>query len=84
MAQRLISPNKMHKAACDTMLNGKQPVTEMDWILIVNFYARNTAVESQPAGTVFLAVLMDCPLSKEAVTYIAMKQASANMAEQPE
>ena len=71
MTGKLISPNDMHKAACESMLEGKLPTSEKDWVLVVNFYARNTAKEIQPKGLVFLCMIMGCPLSEDYITKIS-------------
>jgi hypothetical protein len=70
----LVSPNEMHQAACDQMLEGRQPVTEEDWVKVVNFYAANVAAEVQPTGVTFMAMIMGCPLPSEYVERISAFQ----------
>ena len=72
--QRLVSPNEMHQAACDTMIDGRKPESETDWVRVVNFYAANTAKEIQPVGLVFLCKIMECPLSEEYILKISEYQ----------
>ena len=74
MTDRLVSPNQMHKAACDAMLEGRLPTSESDWVRVVNFYAANTAAEIQPAGLVFLCKIMGCILPEKYITDISAYQ----------
>lgn len=68
---RLISPNELHKAACESQLRGRKPETDLDWELCVNFWAFNIAKGLRVSGTVLMAKIMDCPLSEEDVRAIA-------------
>lgn len=74
MNGKLVSPNELHHAACDQMLDGRLPQSENDWVLVVNFYAANVAKEVQPSGVVVMAMLMDCPLSREYIEKISAFQ----------
>ena len=65
MNGKLISPDELHQAACDTMLDGRTPTSPKDWVLVVNFYAVNIAKEVQPSATVLICKIMDCPLPEK-------------------
>lgn len=71
---RWVSPNQIHKAAKEMMLDGREPKTEEDWCLCVNFWASNVA-NSQVEVCILLSKLFDCPLSREYVVEIAEYQA---------
>lgn len=68
---RMISPNELHQAACREYLGGREPVSEKDWQLCVNYWAHNIALEVRVVATVLMAKIMSCPLSETAVREIA-------------
>jgi hypothetical protein len=41
---RMVSPNDLQKVAQDIMLDGREPESENDWVLCVNFWAYNAAL----------------------------------------
>ncbi len=74
MAHNLVSPNELHRAAQDQMLEGRAPHNERDWAKVVNFWAANVdGVEESVCG--IMSLLYSCPLSKEIVSQIAIFQA---------
>jgi len=68
----MISPNMLHERAKKIMLQGKAPVSDEDWVKVVNFWAAN--ISNEEAVCALLAKLYDCPLSSENVEKIAMYQ----------
>ena len=71
---KFISPNELHKAACDHMLAGKEPHTRHDWILVANFWAANAAPGFEKALPI-LGILYNCPLKEVELLEIAQFQA---------
>lgn len=57
------------------MLEGKEPVTEYDWALCVNFWATNVSV-AEIGICKLMKKLYNCPISDEDVTAIAEFQAN--------
>lgn len=76
MPNKLISPNELHQAAKDQMLDGREPVTDKDWQLCANFWAANIAAGLEVAATPLVGMIFDCPLGKETLIKIAEFQAS--------
>lgn len=73
---RLTSPNDMQQHAIDTMLGGKPPRSNADWVLCANYWAANIAEGVEEAAMPLLGMVLDCPLSRETLVKIAKFQAS--------
>lgn len=71
---KLMSPNDLHQAACNTMLGGDKPQSRADWTLCVNFWAANVEKEYCVQLTDLMAKIMGCPLTEEEVAEIAKFQ----------
>lgn len=71
---KLVSPNELHKAACKEYLDGREPETKEEWELCVNYWAFNIADGLKVSATIIMSKILDCPLSLEEVTQIAMFQ----------
>jgi len=74
---RLVSPNDMMAAAKEHMLNGREPESEYDWMLIVNFLAVNVQKDCAEPAIKLMRWMYDMPLSEEQVVYIVQKQLEA-------
>jgi len=69
-----VSPNEMFEAAKEMMIDGRDPNTDEDWVLIVNFVAVNTAPGLENAVTGLMMTLLDCPLKSHTIEYIVANQ----------
>jgi len=70
---KFVSPNDLHRGACETMLDGREPQSVEDWQLCVNFWACNIAL-AEVQCCQLMARLYGCPLSDEQIVEIAMFQ----------
>jgi hypothetical protein len=70
---RMISPNDLHDAAKQIMLEGKDPVTDRDWQLCVNFWSTNVSV-AEIEICKLMKRIYNCPLSDEEIAEIATFQ----------
>lgn len=68
---RLVSPNDLQKAAQEAYLEGREPKTEQEWALCVNFWATNIEASVRVQATVLMAKIMGCPLPDSYVQEIA-------------
>lgn len=73
---RMISPQELFDASKQHMLARAEPVSEMDWQRLVNFWAANVQRDCAPAICGLMATIFDCPLSETAVKEIAEYQAA--------
>ena len=71
----MISPNELHDAAKKHMLEGKEPVTDHEWSLCVNFWAANILPDFAILTANLMAKIYKCPLKEETVEEIAFFQA---------
>lgn len=67
---KYVSPDDMMNAAKTAMLDGAEPVTDDDWILLVNFFAANMRIEA----TKLVCNLFDCPIDASNIEFIVKKQ----------
>lgn len=72
---RFISPNELLKGAKDIMLKGREPKTEGDWFLVINFWAYNTHPDTHPAAVQLLCKIYNVPVEEEEVERICAFQA---------
>lgn len=70
----MISPNDLHKAACDAMLGGKKPTTNEEWALCANFWARNIQKGLEVSCLPLLGLVLECPLDKDYLVAVALFQ----------
>lgn len=75
---RMISPQELFDASKQHMLARAEPVSEMDWQRLVNFWAANVQRDCAPAICGLMANIFDCPLSETAVKEIAEYQAATS------
>ena len=71
---RHMSPNELHKYSCDTMLRGRKPVTDKEWMLVVNCWAANIAKDMTSDAVRIMALLYNCPLDPEILELISAFQ----------
>lgn len=71
----MISPNDLNKAAREHMLDGREPETDHDWGLVVNFWAANVGDGLEEPTCKIMSMLYQCPLSDGDVEQIAHFQA---------
>jgi hypothetical protein len=73
---RMISPNDLHDAAKQIMLKDKEPVTDKDWQLCVNFWAANVS-NTEVEICKLMKRIYNCPLPDEEIAEIASFQAES-------
>jgi len=71
---RFVSPNEMLAAAKQQMLDGREPETQQDWQLVVNFIAFNTDRRCCMVATKFICKLYDIPLDETQIEAIVKYQ----------
>jgi hypothetical protein len=71
---KLISPNELHDGAKLHMLEGKNPITENDWMLCVNFWAANIGQGFEDITCSLMAKIYACPLNEGIIRNIALFQ----------
>ena len=59
-----LSPNEILAAAKDAMLEGREPETEQDWAMVVNFMAANIHEDTRGPAVQLICKLYDIPLSE--------------------
>ena len=69
-----VSPNDMLKAAKEHMLEGREPESREDWMLIMNFFAANVDSGSAEPACQLMCAIYDMPLSKVEVKEIVRFQ----------
>ncbi len=72
----MISPNDLNEAAQKNMLDGREPKTERDWELIVNFWAANIGEGLEEPVCKVMSMLYKCPLPCDSIVQIAGFQAA--------
>lgn len=77
---KFISPNEALAQAQDQMLDGRDPETETDWILIFNSWALNLGSDTDLELNITILKLMNtiysCSLTEQLITDIAIFQFS--------
>lgn len=72
----MVSPNDLLQAAKDEMLDGNEPATTADWVLVMNFVAANVHPEVRDSACKVIRVLYKMPLTEETVAEIVAFQAA--------
>lgn len=67
----MVSPETMLFAAKEQMLNGNDPVTEADWVKVMNFIAFNIHPEVCVSACLIFKIIYDVPIDREHVVAIA-------------
>ena len=70
----LISPNQALERAKNAMLDGRDPESADDWVLVMNCIAAHLEPETAGPACELMRVLYDMPLSREEVTGIVVFQ----------
>lgn len=68
---QLRSPDEFMAAAKDMMLEGREPVTERDWMLVTNFVASNVIKGVEAATCLLFKMLYEVPLTEDQIREIA-------------
>jgi hypothetical protein len=79
MTGRMVSPNELQGGAKDAYLDGKEPKTQRDWMLCVNFWAANISHDLEESACLLMKRIFSCPLSDDLVKEIAQFQANAKV-----
>ena len=69
------SPNEFLAKGKEMMLGGREPSNEIDWILLMNFFAVNAARGLEVEICKVMKVLYDIPLPYDDIEVIAKMQA---------
>lgn len=75
------SPDELLAAGKDIMLESRDPETEKDWLLLVNFWAGNVHPDIQPAAALLICKLYNAPVTDYQVEAICKFQASQRACE---
>lgn len=73
----LRSPNEIFEASKEQMLDGRDPATREDWMLLANFWAYNLAPEVVEPAMALMVMLYDAPLDPRALSEIIEFQRGA-------
>lgn len=73
---QLRSPNEVMQAAKDHMLEGKDPESYKDYMLVMNFIAANVDQSVAHSACQVMAMIYDMPLSQDTVAEIVDFQLS--------
>ena len=68
--ENFVSPDGMMDRGKQIMLDGRDPVSEEDWIKLVSFWAGVIAKEVQPEAIQLLCKLHDAPMSAQSITVV--------------
>jgi len=66
----LVSPNDLFKASKEYMLEGREPASTEDWLLMVNFWVVNIEKSVRVPATLILVKLFAVPVTVEQVKKI--------------
>lgn len=75
-----VSPNEMMQHARDAMLDGREPSTQDDWVLVMNYIAYNIQPSVAEQVCLLMAMIYNVPLSREWIIEIAVHQSRARQA----
>lgn len=75
-SQNLVSPSAMFEAAKRLQLGGRDPITEQDWALVINFVSFNVVHDYKMnlSCVKLFALIFDCPLADYQIEYICRNQ----------
>jgi hypothetical protein len=68
------SPNEMLEAAKDSMLEGREPSSQEDWYLVLNFFAANIEATVCESACLLIKHLYDIPVDDENIKQIVQFQ----------
>lgn len=73
----MMSPNDLQAGAIKIMLEGKEPVTQEDWIKCVNFWAANILPDFAHITCNLMGKIFSCPVSEKDIEEIVEFQLKA-------
>lgn len=79
---KMVSPNEFFAAAKDVMLDGREPKSDEDRDLVMNFIARNADLEMVEPTCRFMNLIFDLKIPAEHVANIAKFQTERRLAGQ--
>jgi len=71
---KFVSPNEMMKAGKDSMLDGREPSSKEDWVILFNFFAVNISRGLEEHACLLLGKMYDSPLTDDEIKSIAQFQ----------
>lgn len=71
---RLVSPNELLEAGKTQMLDGREPSTKEDWVMLFNFFAINISQGIEEETCLLLSKIYDVPLTDDEIKTIAQFQ----------
>jgi len=71
---RLVSPNDMMEAGKRIVLDGREPETKRDWILLFNFVGANIVKGLEEPVSLLIGKLYSAPLTEDEIRQIANYQ----------
>lgn len=71
---KLVSPNEMLKAGKDSMLDGREPSSKEDWVMLFNFFAVNISQGLEEQTCLLLGKMYNPPLTDDEIISIAQFQ----------
>lgn len=77
---RLVSPDELLQAAKEQMLNGRDPVTDVDWFYVMNFFAVNIDTALALDACKLLRVVYDMSITEQDVERIVKFQLERKLA----
>lgn len=72
--ERWVSPNDLLQAARKNMLEGHEPESHDDWVLVVNFMSANIDPKVQPGALYLIAKIYKMPLDESEISEICKFQ----------
>lgn len=71
---RLVSPNEMLETGKKHMLDGGEPSSKEDWVLLFNFFAVNISQGLEEQTCLLMGKMYDSPLTDDEIKSIAQFQ----------
>lgn len=71
---KLVSPNEMLEAGKKQMLDGREPSSKEDWVMLFNFFAINISQGLEEQTCLLLGKMYDTPLTDDEIKTIAQFQ----------
>jgi hypothetical protein len=84
MTTHLISPDELLQMVCETELNGREPISYMDWVIVINSIAYNTDIILAESVCQLMRVLYQMPLTEDQVFDIVAQQIGRRIVERME
>lgn len=80
---KFVSPDQLLAKAKEQMLNGREPSSRDDWVLVMNFMAINIQREVAKSACRLLATIYSMPLTPDEVNQIVDFQLSQSGTDKP-